>query len=55
MIQFLKDNLATIIIAAIVIGLMAWVVIHRIRQRQRGESTCGCGCSGCAEAGDCHK
>ncbi len=55
MLQFLKENLATIIIAAVVFGLMAWVVIHKVRQRQKGESGCGCGCAGCSEASSCHK
>lgn len=54
MIQFLKDNLATIIIAAIVFGLMAWVVIRKVKQRKAGTSTCGCGCSGCSQEDKCH-
>lgn len=54
MLQFLKENLATMIIAAIVIGLMAWVVVHKIVQRKKGISTCGCGCAGCPEANKCH-
>ncbi len=54
MLQFLKENLATIIISAVVFGLMAWVVVYRIRQRQKGVVGCGCGCDGCAEAGKCH-
>ncbi len=54
MLQFLKENLATIIVAAIVFGLMAWVVIHKVVQSKKGVSSCGCGCSGCSEAGKCH-
>ncbi|EGD46902.1 hypothetical protein Cpap_1442 [Ruminiclostridium papyrosolvens DSM 2782] len=55
MIQFLKDNIATILISAVIFVLVAWIIIHKIIQRKNGESSCGCGCSGCPEANKCHK
>ncbi|HEX2926389.1 MAG TPA: FeoB-associated Cys-rich membrane protein [Ruminiclostridium sp.] len=55
MVEFLKGNIATILISVLVFGLMAWVVIYKIRQRRKGISGCGCGCSGCPEANKCHK
>lgn len=55
MINFLKENIATIIISAVVFGLMAWVVVYKIRQRRKGGGGCSCGCSGCPEASRCGK
>lgn len=45
---------ATIIIAAVIFGLMAWVIISEIKKSKRGEKSCGCGCSGCSSASICH-
>jgi hypothetical protein len=55
MTNFLKENISTIIISALVFGLMTWVVVYRIRQRKKGGGSCGCGCSGCPEAGRCER
>lgn len=55
MVQFFKNNIATILISTLVFGLMAWVVVYKIRQRRNGNASCGCGCSGCPEANRCHK
>lgn len=46
--------MATIIISAIVFGLMVLVIYNKIKKYQKGESTCGCGCSTCASAQSCH-
>ncbi|WP_041706833.1 FeoB-associated Cys-rich membrane protein [Ruminiclostridium cellulolyticum] len=47
MIQYINDNIAMILISAVIFVLMAWVIIFKIRQRSNGDSSCGCGCSGC--------
>lgn len=46
--------MATIIIAAIIFGLMALVIYKKVKQHSTGESSCGCGCSNCASAKSCH-
>ena len=46
--------LATIIIAAIIFGLMGLIIYHRIKAHKSGNMTCGCGCSGCPSAKNCH-
>lgn len=46
--------LATIIIAGIIFGFMGFVIYRRIKAHKKGESTCGCGCSGCTSAKNCH-
>lgn len=46
--------MATIIIAAIIFGLMALVIYKKVKQYKSGESSCGCGCSKCASSKSCH-
>lgn len=46
--------IATIIMSIIIFGLMALVVVNRIKKAKSGESSCGCGCSGCSSASICH-
>ena len=50
----MNKMLATLIIAAIIFGLMALVVYRQIKAHKSGKSTCGCGCSGCSSAKNCH-
>lgn len=52
--EFLINNLGTILIAAAVIAILAAVIVNMVRKKKRGESSCGCGCSGCAMANVCH-
>ena len=46
--------LATIIIAAIIFGLMGLIIYRQIKAHKSGKSTCGCGCSGCSSAKNCY-
>lgn len=46
--------MATIIIGGIVFGLMALIVVTQIKKAKNGESSCGCGCSGCSSESICH-
>ncbi len=55
MIRLLFDNAATIIVAALVILLVSCIVISLVREKKRGGSSCGCGCSGCPMSGSCHE
>ena len=47
-------NLPTILIAAVIAVIFAAIVIRGIRKRRRGETGCGCGCSGCPNSALCH-
>lgn len=47
-------NLPTILIGAVIAVLFAAIVIRGIIKRKRGETGCGCGCSGCPNSGVCH-
>lgn len=55
MLAFLTENLATIIIAAIVIAIIAAIIIKMISDKKKGKSSCGCGCENCAASEICHK
>jgi hypothetical protein len=45
--DFIKDNLSTIVVGAIVFGVLALVLFHLIRSLRQGKGGCPCGCSGC--------
>ena len=54
MLDFLRDNLGTIIVAVIIAAAVAGVVFRLVRRKKKGEGTCGCGCGGCSMNGTCH-
>ncbi|MDR3114528.1 MAG: FeoB-associated Cys-rich membrane protein [Treponema sp.] len=48
MISFIAENLSTIIVGALVLGLISAALVRTIRNYRKGKSPCGCGC-GCDE------
>ena len=54
MIAWLTENLATIVVAAVVFAVLALVVVKMIRDKKRGKSACSCGCGSCPHASACH-
>lgn len=55
MINFLTENLATIIISGILILICSAIIAQQIKNKKNGKTSCGCGCSGCAMSSICHK
>lgn len=53
-IEFLKANLGTIIVALILVAMLVPMVISLVKKKAKGESSCGCGCSSCPMSGKCH-
>lgn len=53
MLSFINENLATIIVGAVVAAIFAAVVIKLVRDRKLKKNSCGCGCSGCPSAKNC--
>ena len=47
MLTFFIANIGPIIVGLVVLFIIAGVVIHMIRNKKKGKSACGCGCSGC--------
>ncbi len=53
MIEWISANYGTIIVCALIIGLVVALSISRLKDKKKGKSCCG-GCSGCAMNGSCH-
>ena len=54
MIGFIVDNLATILLSAVIFGLFIGIIVKLVRDRRKGKSSCGCNCAHCAMHGSCH-
>lgn len=50
MINWILNNLSTIIVAAILLIIVIMIIKHQIQTRH----TCSSGCGGCPMAGKCH-
>ena len=50
MLNFIVSNLATILVGAVVVAILALVVVKLIRDKKSHVSSCSCGCSGCPSA-----
>ena len=55
MFDWIAQNLGTLLISAVLIAIVTSIIISLIRQKKRGESSCGCNCAHCALHGQCHK
>ena len=55
MIEFLKNNIGTVVVGAILLLLCIYVFYVLIRNRRQGKTSCGCNCGGCPMSGTCHK
>ncbi|MEA5060162.1 hypothetical protein SDC9_136661 [bioreactor metagenome] len=54
MFAFLSENLATIVGSALVFGVFLLILVKQIKNHRQHKGGCGCGCSGCPNAGSCH-
>ena len=54
MLTWIMENMATIIISAILLLAVAVSIASMVRSKRKGKSSCGCGCAGCAMNGSCH-
>lgn len=52
MLHFLASNAGTIVLSAVLAVIVGSIVVHLVRQKKRGQPTCGGGCAGCS--GTCH-
>ena len=55
MINFLVNNIGTIIVALIILIIVSLIITKLIRDKKKGKNSCGCGCENCPSAGICHK
>lgn len=54
MLQWIGSNLATILICAVLVVIVAFIIRYLVRQNKQGKSSCGCNCAHCAMHGSCH-
>ena len=54
MFAWIAANLATILICAGLLAVVAAIVIGMVRNKKKGKSSCGCGCAECPMSGACH-
>lgn len=50
MLAFLIENLATILISAVLLAVVILIILKLRKDRQKGCSSCGCGCGGCGSS-----
>ena len=57
MFTWLINNIWTIIICAVLIGIVAAIIINMVSKKRKGKSmVCNCGsCGSCPMSGSCHK
>jgi hypothetical protein len=54
MIDFISENIGTIIVGLILAVIIFIIIRKMVKDKHSGKSSCGCNCSGCANAGICH-
>lgn len=56
MLEFIMQNLATLLISAVLLAVIVLIVAGMVRNRKKGKSAgCGCGCESCPSTSICHK
>ncbi len=55
MLQWLTENLATVLVSAALLGILGLVIFIMLRNKKQGKKSCGCGCKGCAFSESCHQ
>ena len=54
MLNWIVNNLATILISLGLLLIVAAIVVKLVKDKKKGKSSCGCNCDYCAMAGSCH-
>lgn len=54
MLQWFSENLATIIVCAVLALVTVLIVVKLVRDRKSGKASCGGNCAGCQNCGGCH-
>ncbi|MFZ2538246.1 MAG: FeoB-associated Cys-rich membrane protein [Oscillospiraceae bacterium] len=54
MFTFVLENLATIIISVVILGIVT-LIIMKMRRDKKKDKSCGSGCSNCPSSSMCHK
>ena len=49
------ENIGSILVGAMLLGLVALLIVGSIKGKKKGKGGCGCGCSECSMKEICHK
>ncbi len=55
MIEFLADNIGTIIVSLMLLAIVILAVRSMIKDKKQGHCSCGGNCGSCAMGCSCHK
>lgn len=55
MLEFIINNLSTIMVLIIVLAVLGIVISRLIIAKKNHKSSCSCGCSGCPNKNYCHE
>ena len=55
MLSWIAANIGTIIICAVLVGIVAFIIAVMVRDKKKGKSSCGGNCGHCPMGGSCHK
>ena len=55
MVQWISENLGTILISIGLIAAVVAIIRSLIRNKKQGKSSCGATCAHCSMSGSCHK
>lgn len=55
MLTLITENIATIVICAILLGIVAAILVGIARDKKKGKSACGCGCKSCPMSDSCNR
>lgn len=54
MLAWLTENMATIIICALLFAVVTAIIVSIVKNKKKGTSSWGCGCANCPRSGSCH-
>ncbi len=54
MLMWLTENLATILICTALATVVLQIIMSMIKEKKKGNSSCGGGCAGCPMSSSCH-
>ncbi len=53
--NWLIENIGSIIVVCALVAIVALIIVSNVKNKKKGKSNCGCGCSNCSLNGLCHK
>ena len=54
MLDWLTQNLGTIVVSLVLIAVVALIIKYLVGQKKKGKTSCGCNCAECAMRNACH-